>query len=172
MAGNLNLNALRNGLLSPYINAGIAIYKCPSDKIASANGDRVRTVSMNSEMGVGSGVTATPDYNQGGFRRFNKVSDLGNSFPPFKAFVFLDEHPGSINDGYFQVNMNSNVFPDVPGSLHSFGGSFSYADGHAEIHKWRDDARIPVVKNISLQNVPAPNGQDLTWLREHTTIKN
>src|SRR6266542_837399 len=39
--------------LGPYVNNNIKVYKCPSDKIPSANGDRLRTISMDGAM-VGS----------------------------------------------------------------------------------------------------------------------
>ena len=173
---NINYDILKTGLLSPYINSGVSVYKCPGDKIPSANGDRVRSISMNGQMGAASSGApsfyTTPNYNPG-FQQFKKASQLGNSFPPHMAIVFLDEHPGSINDGYFQPDMINAKLPDVPGSHHSGAGCFSFADGHAELHKWKDGAIIPTVKGVAQQNVSVNgNSQDLGWLREHSTIKN
>ena len=171
---NINFDILKQGLLSPYINSGVAVYKCPGDKIPSQNGDRVRSVSMNGQMGIystGTPLFYTPPNFNATYQVFKKATELGNKFPPHEAFIFTDEHAGSINDGYFQVDMTGSQFPDVPGSYHGDAGSFSYADGHAEIHKWRDGAIIKVQKGVLLSNVGVPGtSKDLAWLRSHTTI--
>ena len=173
---NIDFDILKKGLLSPYINSGVSVYKCPGDKVSSQNGDRVRSISMNGQMGAASTGAptyyTTPNYNAG-YQQFKKATQLNNAFPPLTAFVFLDEHPGSINDGYFQPDMLNAKFPDVPGSHHGGSGCFSFADGHAELHPWKDAARIPVVKGIGQQNITvSATSKDLIWLREHATIRN
>jgi len=173
---NTNYNILKAGLLSPYINEGVSVYRCPGDKIPSQNGIRVRSFSMNGQMGTAKKLTPPiyipPNYNAG-YRQFTKTSQLGGSFAPTMAFVFLEEHPGSINDGFFNVLMSTARFDDFPGGNHDFAGSFSFADGHAEIRKWRDSAKVPVARGVRVQSVNvSANSQDLIWLREHSTIKN
>jgi prepilin-type N-terminal cleavage/methylation domain-containing protein len=175
---NTNYSILKNGLLSPYINAGVAVYRCAGDKIESGNGTRVRSYSMNGQMGSYSlrippaTVYDTPNYNAG-FRAFKKTSQLTGGLPASMAFIFIEEHPGSINDGYFQPDMINLRFPDLPGGNHDFGGGLSFADGHCEIRRWRDAVRVPVNRGTLVQNVPATaNSQDLFWLRERSTIRN
>ncbi|MFN3408049.1 MAG: prepilin-type N-terminal cleavage/methylation domain-containing protein [Limisphaerales bacterium] len=172
---NTNFGILTQGLLSPYISAGVSVYKCPGDKEPAPNGPRVRSYSMNGQMGAASSgppsFYTTPNYNAG-FRQFRKTTEFGGAFPATQAFVFLEEHPDSINDGYFQPDMINARFPDVPGGNHDFGGVFGFADGHSEIRRWQDAARIPVRKQ-SQQNVAVPaNSRDLQWLRERATIRN
>lgn len=170
---NTNYNILREGLLSPYLSGGVDVYKCPADKVPSANGERVRSIAMNSQMGASpSGAYRPPNYNPG-FRQFIKISELGGALPPVKAFIFLDEHPGSINDGYFQTEMSANRFPDVPASYHGGNsGCFGFADGHAEIRRWEDNAIHPVQAGVVLQNVLASAAsRDLLWIRERSTIR-
>lgn len=182
-AANINFQILKQGLLSPYINEGVKVYKCAGDKVPSQNGDRVRSYSMNGQMGHDRGgpplYYKPPNYNNGGnvlrplYKEFRKTSELSGAINPTQAFVFLEEHPGSINDGYFQTDMITARFPDVPGGNHDFAGSFGFADGHAEIRKWRDAAKVKVTQGTVLQNVPAAaNSDDLIWLRERTTIRN
>jgi prepilin-type N-terminal cleavage/methylation domain-containing protein/prepilin-type processing-associated H-X9-DG protein len=174
-SANTNYALLRAGLLSKYLSGGVDVYKCPGDKLPSANGERVRSISMNGQMGAipsGPPLNYTPPNYNPGYRQYRKVTDLGGGLPPVKAFIFLDEHPGSINDGYFQTSMATARFPDVPASNHAEAGGFSFADGHAEIHKWRDSAIVPVEPGITRQNVSAAaNSEDLRWLREHTTTR-
>jgi prepilin-type processing-associated H-X9-DG protein len=69
--------------------------------------------------------------------------------------------------------MTSDLFPDVPASSHSKGCSFSFADGHSEIRRWKNPNTIKPVLQLTppLSNVAAgPNNVDLIWLRERTTV--
>jgi prepilin-type processing-associated H-X9-DG protein len=52
------------------------------------------------------------------------------------TFVFVDEHPDSINDGAFFSPQSKSQFVDIPATYHNRACGFSFADGHAEIHKW------------------------------------
>src|SRR5665213_2492100 len=51
-AGNTNLALYTTGLLAPYVAKQVGVYKCPADNIPSANGQRLRTYSMNGQMGA------------------------------------------------------------------------------------------------------------------------
>src|SRR6187549_1522344 len=51
-AANINLDYLDKGLLSPYMGRSLKSYRCPGDKVPSANGIRVRSYSMNGQMGT------------------------------------------------------------------------------------------------------------------------
>jgi prepilin-type processing-associated H-X9-DG protein len=59
--------------------------------------------------------------------------------------VFLDEHPDSINDGYFLPSSANHLFgtghtwEDIPASYHAGAAGFAFADGHSEIHKWKGE---------------------------------
>ena len=59
---------------------------------------------------------------------------------PANLWVFAEEHPDAINDSGLAMQIaNTGVggeWIDIPSNLHDGAGSFSFADGHAEIHKW------------------------------------
>ena len=56
---------------------------------------------------------------------------------PSMAWLFVDEHPDSINDaGAFPPDRIGNI-PDAPATYHNGAAGFAFADGHSEIHKWR-----------------------------------
>ena len=144
IGANTNNSYLMDGALGPYMARSLGCYRCPADNFASNAGVRNRTVSMNGFIGDYAGKMAY--FGFGNYRVFNKMSDFIRPGPA-RTFVFLDECPDSINDGLFQVNMPSKSWSDVVGSLHNGGGALSFADGHAEIHKWLDSAtKQPVVK--------------------------
>ncbi len=88
---------------------------------------------------------------------------------PAMCWVLIDENPNSINDGWFVCDPNNlSTWPDVPASYHNAAGGLSFADGHAEIKKWKDsnvvNAKVPPVNKD-----PAAN--DLLWLQERTTSR-
>lgn len=169
---NTNIAKLKSGLLSPYLNHGVGAYKCPADNVPSANGQRVRSYSMNSQMGFESTADYTPpNYNEG-YLNYKKFTDIKRP-PPSMAWVFVDEHPGSINDGYFQVSMVNDSFPDVPASYHNRACGFSFADGHAEIHRWLARETVqPVTAGVSVQDVVVGSDKrDIRWLQERSSAK-
>ncbi len=55
---------------------------------------------------------------------------------PAKTWLVIDEHPDSINDGYFINNPTVTHWQDLPASYHNGACGFSFADGHSEIKKW------------------------------------
>jgi len=174
---NTNYEILKQGLLSPYINAGVDIYRCPGDKVPSGNGIRVRSVSMNSYMGIYPvpGVYPNPAVPSPTYHKFVKTSELGVSMPPHNAFIFAEESMLTLNDGYLSIYMSGAQMDDMPGSYHDGSGSFSYADGHVELRRWKTgDFKKKVVSGIRLGTgfVPAggANNEDLIWLRLHTSF--
>ncbi|HTG43626.1 MAG TPA: hypothetical protein VK633_03755 [Verrucomicrobiae bacterium] len=161
--------------LFPYVRGTHYIWRCPSDQSAvRADGRdrlRVRSYSMNSAFGRGSWLPAPPN------KVFSKQSQISN--PPM-VFIFLDEHPDSINDGAFGVILAKTAAAsaqilDFPANYHDGGASFSFADGHAEIHRWRGTQLrdLPITDgNGALQlNRPATGDavRDMVWLSDHTT---
>jgi len=171
---NTNTGAMERTLLAPYCERVVTIYKCPGDREPAANGERVRSFSMNSQMGHLGGLLpgpppvpyTPPNYNPGWmvFKRTTELTTLTSS----DAWIFIEEHPDSINDGYFQVNMNAQVYPDVPGGNHAGAGTLSFADGHAEGRRWVSPP--PDVRRITRQNLPA-GPVDWAWLTERTSVR-
>ena len=91
---------------------------------------------------------------------------------PSDCWVFTDEHPDSIDDGIlYTPNYPFPALLELPGCQHAGSCGLTFADGHSEIHKWRDPRTIPPLKdNFTLQlNIPSPNNQDIAWLQDRTT---
>jgi prepilin-type N-terminal cleavage/methylation domain-containing protein len=141
-------------VLAQYFGKTKNIYKCPADVYANQAqrtlgwSSRCRSVSGNIYIGEGNGWTSgsgPPAYSAGGpnnlavYAGAKKASDL--RIPgPAQTWVYMDEHPDSINDaGAFPPNTASNI-PDAPATYHNMAAGFAMADGHSEIHKWRGPA--------------------------------
>ena len=91
------------------------------------------------------------------------------------TWVFLDEHQGTINDGFFRVIMEDTGaqahMGDLPAYYHNNANSWSFVDGHSEIHRWHDArTMVPWQRNQPLPfDVPSPNNSDIAWMQERTT---
>jgi len=173
---NYNTTNLTGSLLGPYCSRSIGIYKCPGDKVPGASGPRVRSYSMNGMMG---GISTQPDViNQYGgnnnYQLFIKQVQIINP-SPVSAWVFIDEHADSINDGFFRVEMDiATAWRDLPASYHGASGALSFADGHAEIRRWTDASvkDRPVTRtsiNSNNGTIPASPNTDLLWIQARTT---
>jgi prepilin-type N-terminal cleavage/methylation domain-containing protein/prepilin-type processing-associated H-X9-DG protein len=179
---NTNINVITNGPLYKYAGQSLSIYKCPADlsavgKIKNYAGTpRIRSISMSQVFDFGGwlpgGTTPTT------YRLYGKDGDIVR---PSNTFVFVDEHPDSINDAAFAVQMieedkTSGNIIDMPASTHNGACGFSFADGHAEIHKWvgrtiKQPARY--VNAGAALNIPAKDSLvDAKWLSRNTTIRN
>ena len=85
---------------------------------------------------------------------------------PSDAFVFCEESPYTINDGYLEIASQTTApgFPDVPAAYLGGACAFSFADGHAEAHRWMTSVLINA-KNSS-PPVTAANA-DWAWFSQH-----
>jgi len=163
--------------LAPYTGSP-GIYKCPADRsyvtIRGTRHPRVRSLSMSQAMNSRDDWLSYLTRKK--YQVFRKLGDL-QRMGASKAYVFIDEHPDSINFGDLAVAMNDGLPPqriyiiDYPASTHAGAGGLSFADGHAEIHKWVDPRTRPPWKNQSLALVvPSPRNVDMVWLSERASI--
>ena len=154
---------LERGMIYPQIK-NRAVYKCPADRKSFLGSPTVRSMSMNCWFNPINPWTETNG------KIIKKTTDM-TSPSPVMTWVTIDENPDSINDGWFVVNVTrgnpaSLQWVDYPASYHNNAGGLSFADGHAEIKKWKD---------ATVLKVPAGNARssssagDLTWLSQRTT---
>jgi hypothetical protein len=174
---NTNLDYYKTNCLGPYVVNQFKMYKCPFDKILSDNGDRIRSISMNNQMLGAIAAAGGGNYNTG-WKIYRKVSDLTRPAPAM-AWIFCDENMYTLNDGYLQMGLNSFAYPDVPASYHSGNGNcFTFADGHAESHKWQWPGSYfaglkscPYAKDARGTYWQSSGGDvDYFWLKERTSV--
>ena len=166
---NTNAVLILNGKLASYANNSVAIYKCPSDKTLADNGPRLRSVSMNSLVGDPGILTNkfNPDYVQ--------CFQSGDVRHPSETFVFIDEHPDTLNDGFFMNRLEEYKWGNLPASSHNGAGNLSYTDGHADTHRWVVTGTGGTVRPVTRGGVggtfDATPRTDFEWLKQHTTVK-
>jgi prepilin-type N-terminal cleavage/methylation domain-containing protein/prepilin-type processing-associated H-X9-DG protein len=163
---NTNTSYVLSGKLAPYVNNNLAVYKCPSDQPTAQNGPRLRSFSMNSLVGD---PLINPNRFNPTWMQFLKSSQ----FPgPANFYVFIEEHPDTINDGYFMNRWDVIKWGNLPASWHKAAANISWADGHVERHRWIPDTVRPGVKGgVGTGGfVPSP-ASDYVWLKDRTSIK-
>jgi len=196
---NTNTALLQQGLLGPYMLRSVGSYKCPADQFLSTAQikagfqARVRSYSMNCFLGyfspcancvngpAGSGTDVTYQgidwaNTSPAWPQYLKLSSIRE---PATIFVFLDEHPNSINDAYYdtgQVNPDEpSEWGDYPAWYHNGAAGFSFSDAHSEIHKWLvkgTDAPVePGNNNAPYPTVGTPpNYTDRHWITIHSCL--
>jgi prepilin-type N-terminal cleavage/methylation domain-containing protein/prepilin-type processing-associated H-X9-DG protein len=168
------------GYLGTYAAKNATIWKCPADHVQVQVGNvmqtRARSVSMNCFVGSlsrtwkgsGSGTGFTLPQRQGS-SRFPLFEKSQNITSPVNLFVVLDEHPDSINDGWYASDPDDPYqIIDYPASYHGHAAGYAFADGHSEIHKFIDGRTTPPVSmttDLNL-NVNLPLDQDLRWMTQ------
>ena len=168
---NTNAQLITSGQLFPSTQSA-KIYKCPADQYlspaqaASGFAQRVRSVSMNMFV---KGSAMPGEYWLPGFAAFTKEGDL-IAPAPSSLWVFADENPDTINDGWLHTSMdNANAWNDMPGSNHNNACPFNFADGHSELHKWQSSKTCPRVgyERITVED---PGSADIQWMFAHSSV--
>ena len=91
---------------------------------------------------------------------------------PARTLVLLEEHPDSINDGTFFIDMSASQLVDVPGAFHDGGMNAGLADGHVEFWVWRDGRTVlPPTYTGILNIIPSPGNVDLLRLCAAATYR-
>jgi len=155
------------GSLGTYAGAA-GIYRCPGDQYLDPawHSPRVRSCSANCFVGGHGPEENGVNGRQNGvnYKVFSKFSDFaGSALSASDCFVYLDENPLSLNDGWFLFYGNGTTINDKPAINHGTSSSFSFADGHAEFNRWRD-----VFLNPAL-TPGTSGGSDTRWLAQHGT---
>ena len=166
-----NPNGTLHGSLGDYARAA-GSFKCPADQSVTPTAtygtavSRVRSCSANMYVGCDPVDYQNGAYNLNiNYKPFFKSSDFGvGGLASSDCFMQLDENPLSLNDGYFEYIAANTSIDDRPAVNHGNSSSFSFADGHAELHKWVDAF-------LNIKSNWGPTKQDPAWLASHGTTR-
>ncbi len=189
---NTNVALLTTNLLGPYCAGQYKLYTSPGDVFlapvqrvlgyGALSNHRCRSVAMDAAIG-GDGY-GHPSGGGSGYKPPNSLSSLNPFFIATKmsmlrtaseSWVFINEHPDSIDDGIFyddprSANGNGSLI-ELPSSYLGGGCGISFADGHAEVHQWKTGAFIVPVTYTRYPPNPGisyTGNSDLAWLAQHT----
>jgi prepilin-type N-terminal cleavage/methylation domain-containing protein/prepilin-type processing-associated H-X9-DG protein len=146
------------------------VYHCPADKsMDPKNGSRVRSCSLNGYVGpTAAGFGSSRTLASTTCESYLKTSDFKH-LKPVDAVMFLDERWTEIDDGWFWgPGFDFNV-ENLPGINHGNSSSISFADGHAELHHWRDGKFLALT--LFQDGLILPGSMDADWMWNHFTAK-
>lgn len=168
--------------LASYLRSA-KVYRCPSDPINFGNQPRVRSVSMNQAMGMSDTAQGqrsekpwtiiTEDTAKRGDNFYKLYAQTSQLDQPSSRWVFIDEHPDSINDGSFCIILPQTgqepVWWDLPASTHDNASAVTFADGHAERHEWKVKSTLRKVARQPMARGSSSKGEDFDWLSIRTS---
>jgi hypothetical protein len=166
---NIDPVPIRRGVLNRYLHADVSVFKCASDRFLSRRQtqagfhQRLRSTSMNGFLGQSRDDEAAefnPLYPQ--YRQAQHLSDIPW---PSRRFVFIEEHPDTLTDGWFINDPDADEWWRLPTGLHAGSGHVSFADGRVDLMRWR--SRLPPVQYS--RNPIMPHAADSRWWHERAT---
>ena len=175
---NTNIAFLLQGPLGPYVKTPV-VYKCAADMSKSGGQPRVRTLSKSQSFSLANeGHLEDGDSPPNYWRHYARTADMTQPSPA-NLWVYIDESPDSVNDAAFAVKMSKNhdrtIWQDGPSTLHGGGCGFTFADGHAEIHKWKDPRTLALKATYTSTSTghgaSQPNNRDIMWIQDRSSAK-
>ena len=153
------------------------LYKCPADTLLSGTQrsrrwtGRVRSYSANGV--IGRGNKAPSDGLINAEKLFYKLADVDRPSPS-QLYVFIEEHPDSINDGAFFNSQLSLRWIDLPAAQHPTASTNNscnvvFVDGHVENHAWAASALSDRPNTIFSPPNVRQGDPDWAWLLDRTS---
>jgi prepilin-type N-terminal cleavage/methylation domain-containing protein/prepilin-type processing-associated H-X9-DG protein len=177
---------IKRSPLWPYCGKAAGIFKCPGDRsmVTPDSGPfkgqsipRIRSMSMSVWMGGAAGKMAfngsPPGLSSPPWRVYTSLNDILDPGPS-RTLLFLDERE-TVLYANFWIDMegfdpyNGGILQftyDMPAAYHNGAGTCSFADGHVELHRWKDRRTL-----LPPGSLKSPNNQDISWLQERATRK-
>jgi prepilin-type N-terminal cleavage/methylation domain-containing protein/prepilin-type processing-associated H-X9-DG protein len=146
-------------------NKSLAIYRCPNDPSMVGSVPRMRSYSLNGQLGSTKDTSGAPwdvqllQMDNPGYPPCTKLSQIIRPSPSLEL-AFVDESELSIDDGFFLIYLPKidGTPDDMWGNMpavrrHNNNGTpFSFADGHSEMWSWHDPRTTnPATKPNDLQ---------------------
>ena len=122
---------IENGKLFKY-NRSVGIYHCPADR---SHVTRLKNLLRTRSYSISTGIAH--ENNQKSLKCVRNFSDLTDPMP-VKASVFIDEDAYSIQNGALGIEPREFYHWNLPASRHGNAGALTFADGHAEMWRWKD----------------------------------
>jgi prepilin-type processing-associated H-X9-DG protein len=164
-----------------YVGNAFDVWRCPADQsfvtVAGRRVPRFRSNGMSQVFGFGEWLDGSGSGR--GQTRWRTYGRDGHVVQPSATWVFVDEHSGSINDSAFANQMTGADTAtgariiDMPASYHNGACGFSFADGHAEIKRWRGrtiQPRTVFGQNVALNIAAGDSRPDVFWFFQNTTV--
>ncbi|MHC4536050.1 MAG: type II secretion system protein [Planctomycetota bacterium] len=158
------LDAIRNGILFPYVNDTVEVYRCPADM-------RIKDPGQFAYRSFSIAGGANGEGWQGSYEQAIKYSDIKR---PASKYVFLEDiDPRGFNTGSWCMNFSPISWVDPLAMWHNERSTIGFADGHSEMHRWKDKSFIdwadramyePAASFQFFMSHPADETEDITYM--------
>jgi len=160
-------NSLRRGPLFNYASA-FGTYHCPGDlRFRQKVGNHWAWDSYSKVDGM-----------NGDFWNIPSIEKLPNVPEPSQAMAFIEEADSrNYNLGTWVIDAPAHGWVDPVAVFHGNSSTISFADGHAEAHKWREKSTLDQAaaaqsgKDVSFGWAKAPNDRDFAWIEPRYKYK-
>ncbi len=146
---------ITNGALFRYVK-DVKAYKCPR-----ANADETRSFSVVDQMNVTVIAAAVLNSN---VMLIKTRQDIKKAY---ERMIFVDDGgcEGATEGGWTVTFQSPPQWWDPPSARHGDGTTFSFADGHAEYHKWQESSTLVAAKQATAGFIitPATQTRDIRW---------
>jgi prepilin-type N-terminal cleavage/methylation domain-containing protein/prepilin-type processing-associated H-X9-DG protein len=168
---------IRAGALYPYLNT-VKVYHCPADN----RWRQPPPFNVYQSYSVSDPMNGKFEDNNYAYKKIASIKAPGDKF------VFVEEaaRNASFNIGSWWFGykwgtgrIENSAFIDPVALWHGNKNTFAFADGHAEIHKWKHPATIRALKQYldgqpfalsrtsGLPEASAQGNEDILWLAQH-----
>ncbi len=152
---------------APYLRKP-EIYRCPSSREVIAGTEAIRSYAMNPFMG------AYGSWSWAVSRKYFRFQHLDDVTRPDHFFVFADLNQRYVCLPFMIVYLDQDAWHHPPATVHNYGGTLAFGDGHVEYKRWLEDATQGLAAHPRWNSGPhltptKPGDRDLAWLRDHTT---
>jgi prepilin-type N-terminal cleavage/methylation domain-containing protein/prepilin-type processing-associated H-X9-DG protein len=165
---------IESGALFPYVGKSVKVYRCPADRRKeSASGQMAAFRTFSIAGGANGERWGTYDV-------IKLYTELKN---PAERYIFVEEMDtrGS-NLGSWQMNprKTGSTWVDPVAMWHNKKSTIGFADGHAEMHEWKDQSFIdwnlkamyePATFSFSM-TPPADQQEDITYMARGFPYRN
>ena len=159
---------LQAGTLFPYVKA-VGVFLCPSDRTLTnpQGGKRFpvnRSYTVNAALNANGGYLYNPPPP---FVYVKKLSSVVTP-PPSRVWVFTESTPFTDMPGdpvlafFIAQPLPHERWGDIPTDRHSQGCNLSFADGHAQFHRWKAPKDSRSADRHQIQ--PGGDREDHSWL--------
>jgi prepilin-type N-terminal cleavage/methylation domain-containing protein/prepilin-type processing-associated H-X9-DG protein len=146
---------LKKGAFFRYVK-DVRAYKCPR-----ANADETRSFSVVDHMNVT--VIPASVLNDTSVKLLKTRQEIKKAY---ERMIFVDDGgvEGKTWGGWTVTFENSpHRWWDPPSARHGDGTTFSFADGHAEYHKWLEPSTLKCAKEGTGGDIPDTQKRDIRW---------
>ncbi len=163
-------NGIKAGALFTYVK-NVDTYRCPGDRRKAgqylARPWRSYSITGNLNGEENPDPPQTSGTTGKGIKKYIEIRK------PYETYVFIEETEGRrFNKGSWILDYNKHTWIDPLAILHNDQSCLSFADGHAEKHKWLDERTIEMCeKQLQMEDHRVPPSVDYEYMWERYILR-